>query len=397
MKFTKRIYALTFCIIFVLSIAMFSACSASSDQPTASLTGQTNEDAVSGGIEKLSYSVSIDVNPSIELKIVNGVVAEVIAYNDDGQNIVLNTAVAGLSAEEAVKAIVKELVSAGYIVQGEIEPCLVIAVNGDGQTDTEIADKLQECAKEVIRSCDVECNVRGANVTDDISTKAAELGLSAGRYMILNYIVEKEGITMEQAIQMYGSLKIGELMNMFEGVEDIFKGEDSDNNGELNGLTDEQTAVLNPAFETLKKEIKQAEKAFHETFSNIKKVYTKKLVDIKKQYKNKDVSELKEVIDNLRKDMLNERQAALNVLNEIVNKARDKFKLAVSGLNIPEDRLDNYLNWHLNKEINLQDNLKDFLKDFYCNQNTNDNKTDTNNKNQNNNGNKINKGNAGDE
>ena len=47
------------------------------------------------------YTVTIDINPSIELTVVDGVVTQAEAYNDDGQVLLLSTDVQGLDPDAA--------------------------------------------------------------------------------------------------------------------------------------------------------------------------------------------------------------------------------------------------------------------------------------------------------
>lgn len=52
---------------------------------------------------QFSGIVFIDVNPSIELTVEDGIVVAASAYNDDGKQLLSGTDVIGLTAEEAVR------------------------------------------------------------------------------------------------------------------------------------------------------------------------------------------------------------------------------------------------------------------------------------------------------
>lgn len=77
-------------------------------------------------------SISLDVNPSIELKMENGIVTQALAYNDDGQSLLTDNTLSGLTAEEAVNAMTKALVEGGYLASADVTPYLVITMSGSG-------------------------------------------------------------------------------------------------------------------------------------------------------------------------------------------------------------------------------------------------------------------------
>lgn len=102
---TKKLFAAT--IILALIVSMFLVGCASVPVPVqsapsgtmdvtaadAASPSATVQAAIAAGAQ-LSY-VSIDINPSIELTLADGLVLEARAYNDDGAAIILATDVMG--------------------------------------------------------------------------------------------------------------------------------------------------------------------------------------------------------------------------------------------------------------------------------------------------------------
>jgi hypothetical protein len=213
--------------------------------------------AATPAITAVSY-ISLDINPSIQLTVKEGLVTAAVAYNDDGQGLVLYTNVVGMTPSDALDALVDELIAEGYM-SAEEEAALVITVSGyenDG-----IAEGLKERAQERIREMEMVCSVVSAAVSPDDVAAAQALGLSVGRYLIITYIAEQEGITLEDAIALYSASNMTTLLGMVDDADAIFE-----NDGAvaelINGLTPEQQAVLQAAIDAYKTTVKDAQKTF---------------------------------------------------------------------------------------------------------------------------------------
>ncbi len=201
-------------------------------------------------------TITLDINPSIELSVENGQVTALLAYNDDGQAIVLATDVTGMTPSDAVDALVAALIEQGYMTADE-EEALVITVSGyenDG-----LAEGLKERAQERIREMEMVCAVISAAVSQSDVAAAQALGLSVGRYLIIKYIAEQQGMTLEDAIAMYSTSHMMTLLGMVDDPDAIFSyvGDDL-----ISGLTPEQQATLQAAIDAYKTAVKDAQKTF---------------------------------------------------------------------------------------------------------------------------------------
>ncbi len=178
-------------------------------------------------VQGFNGKVTLDVNPSVELNIENGVVTGIFAYNEEGQLILENASMEGLSAEASLQAVLAQLAAGGYLSPEDSEPYLLITTLGSGQNDDFTKD-LEDTAKDYMDGLGTEYKVRSASLRDDVATKAAALGVSAGRYVMMQSIAQTQGITIEEAIAQFGGASVKTLMEAFEGLEDAVKGDDDD-------------------------------------------------------------------------------------------------------------------------------------------------------------------------
>ena len=136
---------------------------------------------------------------------------------------------------------IQALIDGGYIdPTDETEPYLIITVSGASgeEADDQIAQRLREGAEDMLGGLELRCRVGTADVSDEDVQAAKALGLSVGRYLLLAYIAGEEGIALDEAIATYGSMKIGVLMDMYQGADDLF---DDGGSGQWAGLVFRRT------------------------------------------------------------------------------------------------------------------------------------------------------------
>jgi hypothetical protein len=308
------------------------------------------------------------VNPSIELKVTNGLVAEGIAYNDDGVSVLSEVAVAGLSLDDAVNAYIAALAEKGYLAGTEDEPCVLFTVVSGNEANVDVRELVKD-AKKTMEDLNIECEVKGAYAGDATQQSAAALGLSAGRYIVINNIAFKEGITAEEAAQRYRDYKMNELMKLLG--DDASQEEDGQDKNEeqkirnpWEGLTDEQKEAIKPALNTFKKEIKDADHAFYKAFKAIRKDYRKQLNDLKKAYKKGDTAEYTAKLNELKKSMLDELKKELDSMEEKIAAAKEKFIQSASSAGAPAQILESLSDLLADKEIKTLKRIEDFVKAF---------------------------------
>lgn len=135
--------------------------------------------------------VSLDINPSLELGVnaFDRVVA-VEAFNGDGLQLEEHQWLKNVSLEDAVQALVQEAVRQGYIHQDGSSVVSLTTVS----KKTATAGLLQERIREAARRALVEADVKAVVYTDGTDIKlrirAHELGLSAGKYKLIQLLQE---------------------------------------------------------------------------------------------------------------------------------------------------------------------------------------------------------------
>lgn len=136
--------------------------------------------------------VSLDVNPSIELKVnKNEKVLSATPMNDDAKEILDGMNLKGTQADVAMNAIIGSLLQHGYV--DELANSILITVEDDDQARGE---KLQQALTEQADAALASAQVNGAILSqvmvhsDELSQKAQEYGISAGKAALIQAVVE---------------------------------------------------------------------------------------------------------------------------------------------------------------------------------------------------------------
>ena len=295
----------------------------------------------------MTYTVSLDVNPSIELVVTDGLVATVGTFNDDGQQVTLAVNVVGLTPEEAIRLLVGEMITQNFIVQSEDEPYLIITVsNGDQLVLEDAAELLEKAAEEVLEQQSIDCKVRSAYVPDSLTVEAEALSLSTGRYIVMQVAAETEGLKLEETITLYGTMKINSLMKQFPEAKDAFKDynksmemdEDEEKSEDIDGMTPEQAALFQAALNVYHREIKDAKAAFFLARDMIKADLKSSLETLEKpggqDKEGKD--EYKVTVEALREAAKEARHQAIDTMKAAIKAAQEKFKTAKADLGLAD-------------------------------------------------------------
>lgn len=337
-----------------------------------------------------TYTVSLDVNPSIEFVVTDGLVTDVKPFNDDCTAIMLAVDVVGKTAEEAVRLCVAAMINEGYIAAGEDEPYLIVTVsNGDQLVVEDAAELLEKAAEGVLELQNVECKIRSAYVPDSVAAEAAALNLSTGRYIVIKVAAEKEGLTIEEAIALYGSTKINALMKSFPEAKDAFKNynksmelDDDENEAEDDTkMTPEQKALFQAARDTFHQEIKAANAAFFLARNTLKADLKSDLEELEKP-KGKDSKEGKdaynEAVKTLRDAAKVSSHEAIDTMKAAIKAAQAKFraaKVALGIIGVTDEIIDEAA------DIEESDSDIDKLIDDLVDDDDNDNDDDDNDEN----------------
>lgn len=185
--------------------------------------------------------VSLDVNPSIELKVnKNEKVLSATPMNDDAKEILDGMDLKGTQADVAMNAIIGSLLQHGYV--DELANSILITVEDDDQARGE---KLQQALTEQADAALASAQVNGAILSqvmahsDELSQKAQEYGISTGKAALIQAVVE--GSNNTKTFEDLVGLSINDL-NLLYTAQTSFSTDDNDDLGIIGGA-DGPTAI----------------------------------------------------------------------------------------------------------------------------------------------------------
>ena len=168
---------------------------------------------IASGTETPDFSVNV------ELTVADETVTGITVYSATGETLLTVADLGGQTPQEALLAVLAQIGEAGYLAAGEDDATLMITTVG-GILNADLAADLRALARETLRTKGSDVDVDYTAIGADVSAKAATLGLPGGRYLMMAYVAQSQGITVEEAIAQYGSLKVRELMQTFEGLRE---------------------------------------------------------------------------------------------------------------------------------------------------------------------------------
>ena len=344
-------------LIFMLSFAT-AGCSSAIKQANADSTPAFSEEpvgtptaaAAAGASEKGISYVTVDINPSIQLTLKDGLVTEAKAFNDDGSEIILNHSVINLTADEAMDVLINAFAQGGYFGLDITGAALVITVSGDDE-NVAVTD-LQQKVQTSLTNLGLQCEVLAKTVEEGTIEEAAKYGLSAGRYLLLKYLAEQENITLETAIEKYATMRMGDLLKLIDDPDKAFE----DITG---GLTPEQQQALMEAINAYKTAMKTAQQVFLQTKSDAQKYFQSAKKDAQNAFKkNKDHQAWEDTKTALQREFKQKQAAALEAYQKAKEQARAQFMAAIAGLGLTERAIGRYLAWDFDKNWDFDFNWK---------------------------------------
>lgn len=145
--------------------------------------------------------LTLDINPSLQLAVENGVVVEVLALNDDGERIFDGLSLTGMGVEDALPLVIDALIEQGYLAAAEHAPVMLLSARG-----AEGAQELLETATGITRGALEEKKVETYIVTqriEDVHTVerlADQYGVPVGKMQyVLNILRQEADLTLEEA------------------------------------------------------------------------------------------------------------------------------------------------------------------------------------------------------
>lgn len=355
---TKRsLFAALIALLMIASFAM-AGCSASGgavidSTGTASLPEKTTASAVqtaaasleTSAVNDLSY-ISIDINPSIELTVKYGVVLDAAAYNDDGAEILLSVDILGKTPDAATAALIGEFAAEGYVSPESTDAAIVITVYGDDEG--KLLENLQVTATDSLTGLGISCDVVTSAVQPQIAQPAKSAGITPGKYLLIKYLAERDGITIEEARDIYGDMKMKKLLSMIPDVKDVY-GDDAyiSLSDIVESLTPEQLEILEQARLAYETAMKTAVKAYNQAKEDAREGFSAARGEAQNAYKqNRDKQAWKQAKTAAQKEMRQRYQAAKQVFTAARTQARNDFMAVIAGLSLTEEQIEAMLEWN---------------------------------------------------
>ncbi len=356
-------------ITVLLTVLVLAGCSSAlkaddSPLPPAATISEVAENtgntaaAVLTETEPLTY-VSIDVNPSIRLAVKDDTVLNAEAFNDDGESILLDSDVKGMTPEAALNTLIDAFAAGGYITRDDENASLVITACGDNSND--LISSLQETASQRLNELGLTCDVLAAPVDNGIADEAQRYGLTPGRYMLLEKIAEKEGLTLEQAKEKYGALKMGKLVGLADDLGAVFRGMGSQTQPNENDiLTPEQQQILNEARNAFRIAMQEAQQTFKQARTQAQEIWKKTKEQILNDFKaDKDAEKRRAAVDALKAQIEQMKQLAVQANKQAKLQAQEQFRAAVASLGLTDEQIDALTQWDFDYEWSFDFNWSD--------------------------------------
>ncbi len=221
-----------------------------------SALAQSATGAIASGADTPDYSLNL------ELTVTDGVVTGITLYDAAGAALYENADLTDSTPEEALSAALAQIDENGYLASSEEDGYLLITTNG-GILDADEASSLRTIAKDYLSSLGKEYEVDSASLGADVSAKADTLGLPGGRYLMMEYIAEQEGISVEEAVALYSGESAQTLMRTFDGLREAMgkngNGEQEQNQEQEQAQEQEQEQEQEKTQEQLEAEAQQRE------------------------------------------------------------------------------------------------------------------------------------------
>lgn len=177
------------------------------------------------GNNAVASVVSIDVNPSIEMKLnKKDVVVEIKALNEDGQKILGNMDLVGTDVEVALNALIGSMITNGYI--DELANSVLVSVdNGNADKNAALREKLNAIISGLITTENAEGAVIALQIDKndtDSASLADKLGISLGKAQLILSLCANNAKYDPESLAKLG---INELSLLLQEIGAELKGE----------------------------------------------------------------------------------------------------------------------------------------------------------------------------
>lgn len=182
--------------------------------------GALNDLQASIGGGKVTASVTLDVNPSVAIRLNDNMrVVSVDALNLDGKKIIGNMDFGGAQLEVTVNALIGSMLRNGKLSE-EANSVLVSVESSSQNIYEELSKAVSDQIAAILNESNIQAGVVSQRLDDssDASSLAEQYGISAGKAQLINKIMQSAPAgkyTVEQLV----SLKINDLNLILDGLD----------------------------------------------------------------------------------------------------------------------------------------------------------------------------------
>jgi hypothetical protein len=261
--------------------------------------------------------------------------------------------------DNAVAALIAEFAAQGYISPARADASIVITVYGDDEDG--LLAKLQTAASDSLSGLGVTCDIVASAVAPDTAQTARAAGITPGKYLLLCYLAERDGITIEAARDLYGSMKMKALLAMVPDPGEVF-GKDAYVflSTVAPGLTSGQLQILEQAKLAYQAAMKAAVKAYNQAKEDARAYFQAARDDARDAFKETRDHQAWQQAKTAAKHEMEQRYAtAKQAFGDAKAQAEADFRATVAGLGMTEEQIKALHEWNFDYDWNIDYNWED--------------------------------------
>ena len=187
--------------------------------------------------------VSIDINPSLELKLSpSETVTEVRAMNEDAVALLYGEALVGMQIEEALNKVVDLAIEMGYIDESGENAIKYVAINGNLEKENQLSTLIQEKLQNGFSERGVNCQVL-AKFGNTTAAEAKLQRVSVGKMELIKAAREIDKSLRVSELKEMSVSQINEIITSYDSSAINEAEEDVEEN--ITQIRDQLTAEIN--------------------------------------------------------------------------------------------------------------------------------------------------------
>ena len=146
--------------------------------------------------------LTLDINPSLQFVLEEGKILRCLALNDDGEAILSDLDLAGMTVEEALPLVLQALIDSGYIAADESSAPVLLLAAYDSNGSVELLDSAAAVVSDTLAEQNILGQVIAQQITDleYVELLAEQYHVSVGKMQyVLGLIRREREVSLEEA------------------------------------------------------------------------------------------------------------------------------------------------------------------------------------------------------